>query len=184
MYGTPRDLHRVAATRICNRLRSASRWTRKPDSPAKPAPDSRSTVPPSRKHLAISLVTAAGSATAAGTISTGQRDRTPADARAYPASDSRNEQCSFRSSTATTAGSWRGEPSLGNATVIALAAQPRNSRRLMTISELPGNQPVHRLRRIVELLVGRVAVARFHLRDQPAVVPDLRHGRADGGPVV
>src|SRR6266446_1305454 len=51
-------------------------------------------------------------------------------------------------------------------------------------SEPPRNQPIHGLRRVVELLIRGVAVARFHFRDQPAVVTHFRHCGADSRPVV
>src|SRR5260370_12517075 len=54
----------------------------------------------------------------------------------------------------------------------------------MTISELPGDQPVQRLRRVEELLVRRVAGGRLHRGDRAAVVPGLGDGGADRGPVV
>src|SRR5882762_3376041 len=54
----------------------------------------------------------------------------------------------------------------------------------MSISEPPRDQPVHRLRGVVELLIRRVPVARLHLGDQPAVVAHLRQRSADCRPVV
>src|ERR1051326_2961822 len=46
------------------------------------------------------------------------------------------------------------------------------------------DQSIDRLRRVVELLIRREAIPRFHLGDQPAVVPDLRERRANRRPVV
>src|SRR5437879_4389562 len=54
----------------------------------------------------------------------------------------------------------------------------------MCISESSRNQAVHALGRVVELLITRVAVARFHFRNQPAVVPHFGHRGADSRPVV
>src|SRR5712691_1756538 len=184
MYGTSRDLRRGRSTRTCRPFCTASRWARKRNSPANPAPDSRRTVPPARRHFVIWCIAALGIATAAGTISSGRCETRPADASAYPATDSRNEQWSARSSRTTADAPWLGQRRLGNATVSALAAQLRNSRRPMTISELPGDQSVHRLRGVEELLIRRVAVARLHFRDQPALITHLGQGGADRGPVV
>src|SRR5512133_771386 len=64
------------------------------------------------------------------------------------------------------------------------AAHPMNSRRVTSISELAGDQPVQCTRRVVELLVGRVAVPRLHLGDKPPIIADLRQRAANGGPVV
>src|SRR5258706_893521 len=184
MYGMSRDFRRGRSISISRSLSTASRWVRKRDSPANPAPDSRRTVPPARRHSVIWCIAAHGIATAAGTMSTGGCEARPADASAYPAIDSRNEQCSARSSTTTAAAPRLGQRRLGNATVSAPVAQLRNSRRPITISELPGDQPVHRLRGVEELLIRRVAVAGFHLRDEPAVITHLGHRGADRGPVV
>src|SRR5689334_15112932 len=54
----------------------------------------------------------------------------------------------------------------------------------MSTSELAGHESVERARRIIELLVWRVAVACLHLGDEPAVVAHLRQRVADGTPVV
>src|SRR6266496_3418876 len=64
------------------------------------------------------------------------------------------------------------------------ATQPTNRLRLIAISQPPGDQAVHGLRGVVELLIRRVAVARLHFRHQPAVVTDFGQRGADGGPVV
>src|SRR6266487_5656293 len=184
MYGISRDLRRGRSICICKPFCTASRWARKRDSPANPAPDSRRTVPPARRQFVIWCIAARGIATAAGTISTGRCEPRPADVSAYPAIDSRNEQCSARSSRTTAAAPWLAQRRLGKATASAPPAQLRNSRRSITISELPGDQPVHRLRGVEELRIRRVAVAGFHLRDEPAVITHLGHRGADRGPVV
>src|SRR5689334_13606008 len=53
-----------------------------------------------------------------------------------------------------------------------------------TTLEPRGDEPVDGGGRVPELLVGRKAVARFHLSDQPAVVADFIHCRANRRPVV
>src|SRR5690349_9979154 len=97
-----------------------------------------------------------------------------------PATDSRNRQSWPRSSTRH---SGRGAGAAGACAADAALTTPTNSRRESTL-EPRRDKPVDGRRRVPELLVGREAVARLHLGDQPAVVADLVHRRANCRPVV
>src|SRR5689334_296936 len=123
---------------------------------------------------------------AAGTTRIGARAHSGArSVVSYPAADSAIVQSSSRtiapSANATGAadGNRASVPAATNT-----AAWPKNSRRVTLISELSGDQPVECMRRVVELLIGGIAIARLHFRNQPSVVADLRHRRADRRPVV
>src|SRR2546425_6251959 len=104
----------------------------------------------------------------------------------YPVTDSGSEHSPGTRSTrhGYFRGAAGGDGSRNRCGNAAAAVQARNALRFMPISEPPGNQPIHRLRGVVELLVRRVAVASLHFRDQPAVVTHLGHRGANRGPVV
>src|SRR2546425_679487 len=198
-----------ASMRTCRQSRSTTRWARKSRPAAKPAPDSRITLAPACRQVTIARTAGSGISSAAGTISTAQRDTHRASARinraspaprlasadSYPETDSPRQPCSFKSrrthlGLASTAKDDRPQPrprrhrSSGSPAVTAPAAQPRNRLRVRPISEPSRNQPVHRPGGVVKLLIRRIPVARLHFRHQPAVVTHFGHRAADGGPVV
>src|SRR6059058_2978393 len=166
-----------------SRSRSTARWARKSRAVAKPAPDSSNTVAPVRRRLKIARTAGGGMSNAAGTINGVQWDVTsaprPASADSYPATDSRRPHCSLRSRRTR-----RGRASSDSPAVSEPATQPINPLRVISISQPSGDEAVHGLGGVVELLVGRVAVARLHFGHQPAVVPDLGQCGTDGRPVV
>src|ERR1051326_1272701 len=168
--------------------RSTARWARKSRPAAKPAPDSSSTVAPARRQRLIAPTAGGGMSNAAGTINSVPRVVTPvprpASADSYPATDSRRPQCSLRSRiTRPGLASPRRGTANGSPAGSESATQPRKCRRVIPTSQPSRDQPVHGLRGVVELLIGRVAVARLHLRHPPAAVADFGERGADGGPV-
>src|SRR5256886_5184291 len=172
-----------------SRSRSTARWARKSRAGAKPAPDSSNTVAPARRRLKIARTAGGGMSNAAGTINGVQRDVTsaprPASADAYPATDSRRPHCSLRSSRTRRGRASTDRPrSKDSPPVREPATQPRNPLRVIPISQPSGDEAVHGVGGVVELLVGRVAGARLHFRHQPAVGPDPGQRGTDGGPAV
>src|SRR5213078_1432670 len=172
-----------------SRSRSTARWARKSRAVAKPAPDSSNTVAPVRRRLKIARTAGGGMSNAAGTINGVQWDVTsapkPASADSYPATDSRRPHCSLRSRRTRRGRASTGRPrSSDSPAVTEPATQPINPLRVISISQPSGDEAVHGLGGVVELLVGRVAVARLHFRHQPTIVADLGQRGTDGGPVV
>src|SRR2546423_10142226 len=185
---------------MCSRRwsRSATRWAAKSRLGAKPGPDSMITVAPAPKQVTIARTAGAGSASAAGTINSAQPDVArasarvtdaspprPASAHPQPESDSGRAHCSRRSSrtrrgrVATGRGRSSGRPAVREP-----ATQPRNPLRLIPISQPTGDEAVHGLGGVVELLVRRLAVARLPFRHQPALVPDPGQRGPECGPGV
>src|SRR5256714_3340233 len=192
--------HRPTGASMCSRRwsRSATRWAEKSRPGAKPGPDSMITVAPAPKQVTIARTAGAGSASAAGTINSAQPDVArasarvtdaspprPASAHPQPESDSGRAHCSRRSSRTRRGRVATGrDRSSGRPAVSEPATQPRNPLRVIPTSQPAGDEAVHGLGGVVELLVGRVAVARLHFRHQPPVVPDLAQRGTDGRPVV
>ena len=54
----------------------------------------------------------------------------------------------------------------------------------LTLSQLSRNQPVHGGGGVVELLVGCVTIARFHLGNEPAIVAHFGERGSNGWPIV
>src|SRR2546421_10912051 len=193
-YGTPRaprlGHNRTGASMWTpSRSRSTARWARKSRAVAKPAPDSSNTVAPVRRRLKIARTAGGGMSNAAGTINGVQRDvpsaPRAASADSYPATGSRRPHCVLRSRRTRRGRASTGRPrSSDSPAVREPATQPRNPLRVIPISQPSGDEAVHGLGGVVELLVGRVAVTRLHFGHQPAVVPDLGQRGTDGGPVV
>src|SRR5207237_9492136 len=109
----------------------------------------------------------------------------PASADSYPATDSRRPHCSLRSRSTRGGRASTGRPRSSDSPAVSEpATQPRNPLRLIPISQPTGDEAVHGLGGVVELLVRRVAVARLHFRHQPTIIADLGQRGTDGGPVV
>src|SRR5580700_390298 len=94
-----------------------------------------------------------------------------------PNKDSRSKQSRPRSNTRH-ARTWVG------AIVRSAATVPMNFRREIRNSEPRCDKAIDGRRRVPEQLVGREAVAGFHLSDEPAIVTDLIQRRSDRRPVV
>src|SRR6266700_4731078 len=172
-----------------SRSRSTARWAQKSRAVAKPAPDSSNTVAPVRRRLRIARTAGGGMSNAAGTINGVQRDVTsaprPASADSYPATDSRRPHCSLRSRRTRRGRASTGRPRSSDSPAVSEPATlPRNPLRVIPISQPSGDEAVHGLGGVVELLVGGVAVASLHFRHQPTIVADLGQCGTDGGPVV